>query len=72
MCRLNLMAWNASLAPSTGENEKNNKKDNDKIKRSVQTSSACASKRRHYVQTCNDEKESTRYLSELGFYHISY
>ena len=35
---LNLMAWMASCAHRTGENEK---KDNDKIKKSVQTSSAC-------------------------------
>ena len=37
---LNLMAWKAtcSWAHRTGENEK---KDNDKIKKSAQTSSAC-------------------------------
>ena len=35
---LNLMAWKASWAHRTGENEK---KDNDKIKKSVQTSSPC-------------------------------
>ena len=38
-CLLNLMAWMASWAHRTGENGK--KKDNDKIKKSVQTSSAC-------------------------------
>ena len=37
VCRLNLMAWKASWAHRTGEN---GKKD-DKIKKSVQTSSAC-------------------------------
>ena len=38
-CLLNLMAWKASCAHRTGENEK---KDNDKIKKkSAQTSSAC-------------------------------
>ena len=35
---LNLLAWKASWAHRTGENEK---KDNDKINKSVQTSSAC-------------------------------
>ena len=40
VCLLNLMAWKASWAHRTGENEI--KKDNDKIKKSVQTSSACA------------------------------
>ena len=39
VCLLNLMAWKASWAHRTGENEK--KKDNDNIKKSVQTSSAC-------------------------------
>ena len=39
VCLLNLLAWKASWAHRTGENEK--KKDNDKIKKSVQTSSAC-------------------------------
>ena len=39
VCLLNLMAWKASWAYRTGENEE--KKDNDKIKKSVQTSSAC-------------------------------
>ena len=43
VCLLNLMAWKASCAHRTSENEK---KDNDKIKKSVQTSSACD-------QTCN-------------------
>ena len=38
VCLLNLMAWKASWAHRTGEN---GKKDNDKIKKSVQTSSAC-------------------------------
>ena len=38
VCLLNLMAWTASWAHRTGENKK---KDNDKIKKSVQTSSAC-------------------------------
>ena len=38
MCILNLMAWKASWAHRTDEN---GKKDNDKIKKSVQTSSAC-------------------------------
>ena len=38
VCLLNLLAWKASWAHRTGENEK---KDNDKIKKSVQTSSAC-------------------------------
>ena len=33
------MAWKASFAHRTGENEE--KKDNAKIKKSVQTSSAC-------------------------------
>ena len=33
------MAWKVSWAHRTGKNEK--KKDNDKIKKSVQTSSAC-------------------------------
>ena len=35
---LNLMSWKASWVHRTSENEK---KDNDKIKKSVQTSSAC-------------------------------
>ena len=35
VCLLNLLAWKASWAHRTGE------KDNDKIKKSVQTSSAC-------------------------------
>ena len=39
VCLLNLMAWKASWAHRTGENEK---KDNDKIKKSIQTSCACA------------------------------
>ena len=39
VCLLNLMARKASWAHRTDENEK---KDNDKIKKSVQTSSACA------------------------------
>ena len=39
VCLLNLMAWKASWAHRTGENEK---KDNDKLKKSVQTTSACA------------------------------
>ena len=38
VCLLNLMAWKVSWAHRTGENEK---KDNYKIKKSVQTSSAC-------------------------------
>ena len=38
VCLLNLMAWKASWAHRTCENEK---KDYDKIKKSVQTSSAC-------------------------------
>ena len=38
VCLLNLMAWKVSRAHRIGENEK---KDNDKIKKSVQTSSAC-------------------------------
>ena len=38
VCLLNLLAWKASWAHRTGEKEK---KDNDKIKKSVQTSSAC-------------------------------
>ena len=42
VCLLNLMAWKASCAHRTGENEK--KKDNDKIKKTVQTSSACGSR----------------------------
>ena len=37
VCLLNLMAWKDSWAHRTGENEKKN----DKIKKSVQTSSAC-------------------------------
>ena len=40
VCLLNLMAWKVSWAHRTGKNEK--KKDNDKIIKSVQTSSACA------------------------------
>ena len=44
VCLLNLLAWKASLAHRTGENEK--KEDNVKIKKSVQTSSACAPDRR--------------------------
>ena len=36
------MAWKASWAHRTGENEK---KDNDKIKKSVQTMSACGQMR---------------------------
>ena len=40
MCFLNLMAWKAGWAHRTGENGKK-KEDNDKIKKSVQTSSAC-------------------------------
>ena len=39
VCLLNLMAWKASWAHRTGENEEKN--NNDKIKKSVQTSSAC-------------------------------
>ena len=39
VCLLNLMAWKASCAHRTGENEK---KDNDKIKKSVKTTSTCA------------------------------
>ena len=39
VCLLNLMTWNASWAHRIGENGK--KKDNDKTKKSVQTSSAC-------------------------------
>ena len=39
MCLLNLLARKASWVYRTGENEK--KKNNDKIKQSVQTSSAC-------------------------------
>ena len=39
VCILNLMEWKASWAHRTGENEE--KKGNDKIKKSVQTSSAC-------------------------------
>ena len=42
VCLLNLMAWKASWAHRTGENEK---KNNDKIKKSVQTSSACGQSR---------------------------
>ena len=42
---LNLMAWKASWVQRTGENEK---KDNDKIKKSVQTSSACGETRNSY------------------------
>ena len=38
VCSLNLMAWKASCAHRTGENEN---KDNDKKKQLVQTSSAC-------------------------------
>ena len=38
VCFFNLMAWKAGWAHRTGENEK---KNNDKIKKSVQTSSAC-------------------------------
>ena len=40
VCLLKLMAWYASWAHRTGENGE--KKDNDKIKKSVQTSGACA------------------------------
>ena len=40
VCLLNLMAWKVSWAHRTGENEK---KDNYRIKKSVQTSSACDS-----------------------------
>ena len=40
VCLLNLLAWKASWAHRTGENEKK-KEDNDKIKKSVQMSSAC-------------------------------
>ena len=43
VCLLNLMAWKASWAHRTGENE--GKKRYDKIKKSVQTSSACAAAR---------------------------
>ena len=39
VCLLNLMTWKASRAHRTGENEKK-KNDYDKIKKSVQTSSA--------------------------------
>ena len=38
VCVSNLLAWKASWAHRTGENEK---KDNNKIKKLVQTSSAC-------------------------------
>ena len=38
VCFFNLLAWKASWAHRTGEN---GKKDDDKIKKSVQTSSAC-------------------------------
>ena len=47
VCLLNLMAWKASCAHRTGVFEK---KDNDKIKKSVQTSSACALLRRAVCQ----------------------
>ena len=40
VCLLNLLTWKASWAHRTGENEKK-KIDNDKIKKSVQTSGAC-------------------------------
>ena len=49
VCLLNLMAWKASWAHRTGENEK---KDNDKIKKSVQTSSACDWSRKLISITC--------------------
>ena len=41
VCLLNLMAWKASWAHRTGENEKKRKRDKIKIKKSVQTSSVC-------------------------------
>ena len=50
VCLLNLMAWKASWAHRTGENEK--KKDNDKIKKSVQTSSACDKNGRKQGRLC--------------------
>ena len=40
VCLLNLMAWKARCGHKTGENEKK-EEDNDKIKKSVQMSSAC-------------------------------
>ena len=48
VCLLNLMSWKASWAHRTGENEKKKKKDNDKIKKSVQTSSACGQTRQRF------------------------
>ena len=46
VCLLNLIAWKANWAHRTGENEK---KDNDKIKKWVQTSSACVLNYPHSV-----------------------
>ena len=48
VCLLNLMAWKASWGHRTGEIEKKN----DKIKKSVQTSSACGTTP-HFVVVVN-------------------
>ena len=49
VCLLNLFAWKASWAHRTGENEKKN----DKIKKSVQTSSACGLTNKPNIIHCN-------------------
>ena len=66
VCLLNLMAWKASWAHRTGENEK--KKENDKIKKSVQTSSACG-----LIWVCTVcPNISVRKLRVITVTHMSY
>ena len=64
---LNLMAWKASWGHRTGENEK---KDNDKIKKSVQTSSACGQILRRisppYPKGYEKESRRDRGLTHVG------
>ena len=59
VCLLNLKAWKAGCAHRTGENEK---KGNDKIKKSVQTSSACDFA--GWFATIVDICENTTFTSE--------
>ena len=58
VCLLNLLAWKASWTHRTGENEK---KDNDKIKKSVQTSSACD----YNCNQSNQSQYNTKITSQL-------
>ena len=64
VCLLNLMAWKASCAHRTGENVK---KDNDKIKKSVQTSSACGRICNSNVRPFDDVREVWMFVTgKLG------